>query len=457
MSQAASTPERSGGWPSPAAAWWLVALLFLAGIFSVIDRAILNVVVDPVRQDLAITEEQIGLLQGFAFGLFYAVMGLPMGVLADRTSRKRLVVLGITLWSAATIGSGFAQTFGELFAARLMVGLGEAALGPCAISLIADMFAPDRRGRPISVYVLGQGLAGGISLSVTGIILSFAMAGGFAGWPLLDGLAAWRTAFVICGVVGLLVAVGLMTTKEPARRTPRVVTPKKGGMPIAEESAFVWRNRGVMIPLYIGFSMTFLVAYGAAGWEPAMLMRSFDVSPAFLGAWLGPLTMGFALAGPVIGGQFVDWSMRRRLYSLRFAFLAILPLLGIPGLFAVFAPSPEVAAVMIASKNLVYATLGVVMLATLQAIVPPQMRGISVSLTLILNTMLGATLGPLLIASVTERVFGDEAMVGWSILTVCLPAFALSSLFFAIAWFNMKRQIRKGGETAQLLMAGEPD
>ncbi|MEP0642742.1 MFS transporter, partial [Parasphingorhabdus sp.] len=102
-------------WPRTGTAWWMVSLLFLAGIFSVIDRAILNIVVDPVRLDLGITDVQIGLLQGLAFGVFYAFMGLPMGLLADRTSRKRLLVAGITIWSLATIASGYATSFGELF------------------------------------------------------------------------------------------------------------------------------------------------------------------------------------------------------------------------------------------------------------------------------------------------------------------------------------------------------
>lgn len=96
-------------WPRAPSAWWLVALLFLAGVFSVLDRAILNVVVDPVRADLGISEEQIGLLQGLAFGIFYAFMGIPMGLLADRKSRKWLVTIGISLWSAATVWSGYAH------------------------------------------------------------------------------------------------------------------------------------------------------------------------------------------------------------------------------------------------------------------------------------------------------------------------------------------------------------
>lgn len=445
----------AGQRPSRSAAWWLVTLLFLAGIFSVIDRAILNVVVDPVRQDLGIDDEQIGLLQGLAFGIFYAVMGVPMGMLADRISRKRLVIFGITLWSIATIWSGFATSFGELFTARLMVGLGEATLGPCAISWIADMFAPERRGRPISIYVMGQGLAGGISLSVTGGILTFAAAGGFAGVALLDGMGAWRTTFVICGSLGLLLALALLTTTEPRSRQPVAERGAlKDSLPGTEEWAYLRRNAGVLLPLYLGFATCFMVAYGAGAWEPAMLMRAFDVSPGFLGTWLGPLTIAFAIAGPLLGGFFTDWSMKSERYTARFAFLALVPLIGIPGTLSVMAPNAEVAAIMIASKSAVFALMGTVMLTTLQAIVPPGMRGIAISLTLILNTLIGAALGPLLIAAVTERVFQDPAMVGWSIAMICAPAFLASALCYAIAWRNMQKALARDSEIAVLLRGG---
>lgn len=440
------------------AAWWLVALLFLAGIFSIIDRAILNVVVDPVRQGLNIDDEQIGLLQGLAFGIFYAVMGLPMGMLADRKSRKKLVIFGITLWSAATIWSGFAHSFGELFAARLLVGLGEAALGPCAISWIADMFPPEKRGRPISIYVMGQGLAGGISLSVTGGILTFAMAGGFDGFPVLSGLDPWRTAFVICGALGLLLSILLFTTHEP--RDTRAAPPPtdvEASLPGAAEWGYLRRNAGVLVPLYFGFATCFMVAYGAGAWEAAMLMRKFDVPPSFLGVWLGPLTIAFAIVGPLLGGFFVDWSIRRRKMLARFAFLALVPLIGIPGTLSVMAPTPETAAILIASKSAVFAVLGTVMLATLQAIVPPAMRGIAISMTLILNTLIGAALGPLLIAMVTERIFEDPAMVGWSIAIVCAPAFLASSICYAIAWRNVGRSLKRDDEVAaHLKEIGQP-
>ena len=438
-------------WPRAGSAWWMVSLLFLAGIFSVIDRAILNIVVDPIRLDLGISDVQIGLLQGLAFGVFYAFMGLPMGLLADRTSRKRLLIAGISIWSLATIASGYATSFGELFAARLMVGLGEAALGPCAISLIADMFPPEKRGRPISVYMMGQGLANGIAITVTGIIISVAIAGGFAAIPLLSTMTPWRTTFVICGAVGLLVAMGLATTREPRRQNVVGIKPAKAALPGVAEAQFFWRNRSVLLPLYFGFAIIFLVAYGAGAWAPAMLMRAFGASPAFLGAWLGPFSIGFAAIGPLLGGILLDRSMKSGKVMARFGILTFVPLLAIPSALAVMLEDVYLAALLVASSAAVFSVVGTVMFATLQAIVPPQMRGSSISLTLILNTMIGAACGPLLIASVTEHVLGDSSLVGWSIAIVAVPSLVIGSVLYGLAWRGMKQARIDKTETALLL------
>lgn len=433
-------------------AWLTVGILFLAGILSVIDRSAINLLVDPLKADLGVTDEQIGLLQGLAFGLFYACMGVPMGMAADRFSRRNLIAFGITVWSLATIASGFAHSFGELFAARLLVGFGEAALSPAAISLIADLFRPERRGRPIAVFMTGQGLANGIAISVTGVILTAAAAGAFAGMPLIGGLAAWRLAFLLFGSAGLIVAATLLVlTREPARQT--VATgPRRA--PGAEEARYFWRNRAVLLPLYLGFAICFTVAYGASAWAPTMLMRGYGATPAFLAAWLGPMAMAFSAIGPLIGGTLLDRSMRAGRPMGRFVILTLGPLFAIPSVLAVMAGEKHLAALLVASSAAVFSVVGTVMLATLQSVVPPQMRGSAVSLTLVLNTLLGAALGPLLVASLTQRVLGDDAQVGWAIVIVCLPCLIAASGLYALARRRMRAALEQdAGECARLLAA----
>jgi len=440
--------------PNTRGAWTMVIMLFLAGILSVIDRAALNILVDPVRGTLGISDEQIGLLQGLAFGLFYAFMGIPMGLAADRISRRNLIVAGIGLWSLATIGSGLAQSFGSLFAARLLVGLGEAALGPAAISLIADLFAPARRGRPISVYMMGQGLANGIAISLTSLILAAAGAGAFLGFPVLGGLAAWRTVFVIFGACGLVIALAmLLLTREP----PRQGDAPKGAaqVPGAAEAAYLWRNRGVLLPLYFGFATCFTVAYGGASWAPSMLLRAYGATPAYLGAWLGPLSILFSAIGPLVGGTLLDRSMRSGDTLARFRILSVAPLFALPFTLSVLAHELHLATVLVASANAVFSVVGTVMFATLQSVVPPRMRGSSIALTLVLNTILGASLGPLMVASVTERVFGDPASVGWSIALVCVPFLLLGTGLYAVAFRAIRKARLQGDSECARLLAGE--
>ncbi len=434
--------------------WIMVGMLFLAGILSVIDRAALNILVDPVRADLGISDEQIGLLQGLAFGLFYAFMGLPMGLLADRISRRNLIAGGMVLWSLATIGSGLAQGFGYLFTARLLVGLGEAALGPAAISLIADLFAPERRGRPISVYMMGQGLANGIAISVTGVLVAAAGTGAFAALPVVGHLVPWRIVFVIFGATGLLAAASLLLfTREPARQESAQHGHARA--PGAAEAAYLWRNRSVLVPLYLAFALVFTVGYGSMAWAPTMLIRAYGADAGFMAGFLGPISIAFSAIGPLIGGTLLDRAMRSGNTMARFAILSIAPLFALPSILAVLAHDIHFASVLVASSNAVFSVIGTVMFATLQSVVPPRMRGSSVSLTLVLNTILGASLGPLLVAMFTQRVLQDESMVGWSIACVCVPFLLVASGLYALAGRAMRKARQSGSSECAALIDGE--
>ncbi|MFO1457078.1 MAG: MFS transporter [Steroidobacteraceae bacterium] len=445
----ASAPSATSAppWPSAAAAWGMIAVLFFASMVSTLDRALINLVVDPLKHDLVLTDVQISLLQGLAFGIFYATVGLPVGLAADRYSRRGLIIAGVSVWSLATMASGYVASFGELFAARLLVGLGEAALSPAAISLIADLFPPEKRGRPIGVFLMGQALANGVAISTTSFVVEAAARGGFAGVPWLAGLAPWRVAFVLAGTLGVLVVGGLLLAREPVRRRALAGAPSAQAGSADQFGAhalaclrFLRSRAAVFVPLYLGFALVFVAVYGAAAWTPTMLMRGFGATRAEVGQWLGPLSMTASILGAVVGGTIIDRSARRGAKVGHLGILALVPFLIIPSGFAVLAPGFVASAVLVASANLFVPTVSTGVLATLQSSMPPDMRGLSVALTGLVNTLLGATFGPLIIAALTDRVFVDPAAVGYSIGWVVVPSLLLASAAFAWA----RRELARG-------------
>ncbi len=429
------TPPAAHG--SRASAWWFVGVLCAAAILSIIDRTILSLVVDPVRADLGLTDVQISLLQGLAFGAFYATAGLALGVVVDRHSRRGLIIAGLTIWSLATVAAGFARNFEEFFITRMLVGFGEAALAPAAISLIADLFPAEQRGRPMGFYMAGQAIANGLAIFLTGKLLTAASDQRLAWLGLPESFAPWRSVFVVFGASGLVFVLLLLTCREPARTGP----PAQSQLTAQVRDAFgVLRARWpLFVPLYLGFAVAFAAAYGAAAWTPSLLMRVYAVAPHQLAAMLGPWTMAFAAAGPLLGGWLVDRAVKRHGAHGTLRLLVGVPLLAIPAALAVFAPSALSATILIASSSAVFAVIGLCVLTTLQSQLPARMRGTGVAVTGLMNTLIGAVCGPFLVAVVTEHVYQDPMRVGHSIAIVIVPILVAATALFLLAAVGLKR------------------
>lgn len=176
------------GYPSSGTAWFLVIMLTVAYILSFIDRYILGLLIEPIKADIGLTDEQIGWVIGPAFAVFYATMGLPVGWLVDRKRRMWIVAVGVSIWSLATAASGLAKSFGHLFLTRMIVGVGEATLSPSAMSMIADSFPPEKRGKPISVYVAALSLGSGLASLIGGGVLIWAKTTEFVAVPVFGNL-----------------------------------------------------------------------------------------------------------------------------------------------------------------------------------------------------------------------------------------------------------------------------
>ena len=217
MDTAAVSAPRAA-YPPRRVAWYALGVLTLCYTFSYVDRQILAFLVGPLKQDMHISDTEIGLLQGLAFAMFYAFFGLPMGMLADRFSRRNIVLAGLLVWSVMTALSGAARSYGTLALARMGVGVGEAVINPCALSMIADYFPKERLSSALSVYMMGIQLGAGLALIIGGIVVH-----AITSMPPIEiagygAVAPWRLTFVVVGLPGLLIALVLATVKEPPRR-----------------------------------------------------------------------------------------------------------------------------------------------------------------------------------------------------------------------------------------------
>lgn len=207
-------------------AWYVLGVLVLVYMLNFIDRQIISILAEDIKADIGATDADMGFLYGTAFGVFYSLFGIPLGRLADMWYRGRLMTIGLTVWSAMTALSGLAQNFGQLAAARVGVGIGEATASPCAFSMISDYFPKRQRATALAIYSSGLYLGGGLSLFIGGLIVQRWNLVYPGGGPL--GLVGWQAAFLAVGLPGLLMAIWVTTLREPLRGlSDGILTPRE--------------------------------------------------------------------------------------------------------------------------------------------------------------------------------------------------------------------------------------
>ncbi len=414
-------------YPKAGYAIYVLVIFFIVAILSYTDRLILNLLVDPIRHDLDITDTQISLLQGAAFAVLYSVIGLPLGRSADRFNRRNLILFGVVVWSAATAACGFASGFWPLFAARIGVGLGEAALAPAAMSMIADYFPPDRRGTAIGVFLTGMAMGGGTAVLIGGALLQGFESGSLALPALFGDLAPWRAVLVALSLPGCLVAPLLLTVREPARRE----TLTDGADAFEPTKRFFSANRWTFIYLFTAFALANLVSYASDAWLPSVLIRRFGLSPVEVGTAIGVVSLICGAAGTLVGGVVADRLQHAGRSDAALRFTLVATLCALPLL--VFPLMPSVVSVLTLAGLYAF-VVGMATTAGLTATqnaVPGEMRGFAVSLQAFMYTLLGLGLGPTLVAFTTDHIYRDAGQVGASIVTVTVPVSILSA---ALLW-----------------------
>jgi MFS family permease len=421
------------GWRPAQTALYLVCALTIANAVSYVDRQALVLLVDPVKAHLGVGDTQIGLLQGPAFALFYAFLGVFLGRLADRTHRIRLLIVGLVFWSTMTVACGFANDFWTMFAFRTGVGVGEAVLTPAAASLIADRVDAGQRARAMSAFVGGQSLGGGLALIGGGaLVASIAALAGPDG--MLYGLAPWQWVFVACGLLAIPLLTLLLPIREPAR-TGRVrdaapaaaagrgtarAARGEAGSAAALARARDWAQLRPRIPVLAGligaFCLLGVVGWGAGSWLPTFFMRRHGLSVATVGAVYGAILLVLAPTGAVAGGALTDW-LRSRGRADAAVLVGLLGVFGLCG--AVFVtsrmPTPTLAWFAVAC----YAFFSPFPFGTVYAAIaeaaPDAYRGQAVAVYALGLNVFGFGLGPTTVGWANDHLYTGPAGIGDSL------------------------------------------
>ncbi|TNF32906.1 MAG: MFS transporter [Gammaproteobacteria bacterium] len=391
----------------------VLALLLLAYILSFIDRNIMAVLVTPIQQDLQITDSQFALLHGFAFAVFYTLLGLPIARWADRGSRVKVISIGVIFWSIMTSLCGVAKQFPTLFLARMGVGLGEAALSPASHSLLSDMYPRKQLPMAMAVYTLGITIGGGLAYTIGGQVYGFFSAREALVLPLVGHVAAWQVTFLLLGLPGVVLGVLLAMIHEPAR-TGQVLS-RNEVVPLSQAWAFAREHWRLYLPGFAGISMLSILGYGVLTWLVAFLQRSYGMPLQEAASVFGAIYVLAGSAGTLSGGWYANWLQRRHEdASLRMvvhvALLAILPAVAAP-----LMPNAVASLCLFAPLVFLLSAYFGVSIAAFQSVTPNDMRAQVSAVLLFVTNLAGLALGPAMVAALTDFVFAEQAALRYSL------------------------------------------
>lgn len=403
---------------SPRYANYVLGVLFVVYVLNFIDRQILSVFIDPIKNEFGVSDTAMGLLTGFAFAVFYTFAGIPLARWADRGDRRLIITLGLTVWSAMTMATGFARSFVTLALARIGVGVGEAAGTPPAHSLISDYFPPERRATAIGIYSFGVYVGSALAYTCGGLLHQY-----------FD----WRTAFWLLGAPGLVfAAVVAFTVKEPPRgHSENRVTHADERASLGETLRFLLGCRSWVF-LQAGSALLSIAGYGVLIWGYPFFGRVHALNPIQTGLAMGLIVGVGGGLGTLGGGVIVDRLARRDpRWSMRFP--AIVNAFAIPlGVAYLLANRVDLA---IALFFPFYALMNVFVpaLHTLnQNLARLRMRATASAVSLFILNIVGAGAGPFIVGALNDGFapeFGDHA-IRYSLMVVSAAAFIATPLFY---------------------------
>lgn len=400
------------------AAWWALVLLTATYTFSFIDRQIINLLVDPIRTDLSLSDSQVSFLQGLAFVLPYVLLSIPLGRVVDRANRIRVLVIGILVWTISCVTCGLAKNFWQLGMARMGVGAGEASVTPASWSLLADYFPEDKRALPVSIFLMGPYLGAGLSLILGAEVVGWASGLGTIEFPFAGALAPWQLTFMLVALPGLLMVFLLPLLQDPPRtqRLTEAAEPLSWG----EIAQYVWPRRGVFGAYLLGAPFIVLVLYALQAWVPSLLIRVHGLEIVEAGRYYGTIALVAGSAGVLSGPVAARWLAGRMdpavapLVTSISSTCLLIPVLVSAGL----AESLTWTLVFITGASYLV-TFPLALFATgLQSASPNEMRGLMAGCFVLSTNLIGLALGPTSVALASDYIFGSPQAVGRSLALV---------------------------------------
>jgi MFS family permease len=421
-------------------AGYVLTILVLTNMMNSVDRAVVNILVEPIRLELGFSDTEIGLIGGLGFALVYGLLGLPIARLADRGNRRRLLAVGLAFWSAMTIVTGRAIGFWSMLLARVGVGAGEATCYPASLSILSDYFKPENRPRAIALFQLGLHLG-----YIFGAVIASTVAERYG----------WRASFTVLGAPGVVLAVVIMlSVREPVRgRLDPPSTSRVDRAGFAETIRVLVTDRPFMMLAGAGMFMA-LGGATLANWGAAYMMRSHGLTQGQVGVLLAPVMGGAGLIGTLIGGFLGTMVAKRN--SRSHAPLLVMLFTALPGVpaMATFLLAPTVQIAVIGGflggflTSMYYGSLVAVALGR----VPASNRGMATSILIIGQTVIGFGFGPLIAGGISDALSGRLGTESLRYAMLMAPVCVFAGWALTLACYRLlNRQAEPAGPTANAL------
>lgn len=408
---------------------YTLVILLLVYTMNVVDRNVLNIVLQPIKLELGLSDTQLGFLSGFSFAFFYATLGIPIAMWADRSSRRNIIAIAITLFSVATFVCGLATSYVQLLVARFFVAFGEAGTAPSSHSMITDMYPAHRRGAALGFYSLGANV---------GVLIGLPLAG------LVSQYYGWRAVFFVVAIPGLILALVLrFTIKEPVRGHADDASVSSDAPRFRDVCKHLWSQRAFR-HLITGIMLVTLNTYALSVWYPSFLIRSYQMSPAEVGTTFALLIGLLGGIGTFFAGWLAD-RLGKRDVRWNFWSLAIAQIVSVPfWILTYISMDKNTTLLLFIIPAFVYTFYMPTTLAMTHALTPVRMRSQASAIFLLILAFVGGGLGPQLVgyfSDVLAPAYGAESLR--YALLIMVFFWLWSILHFLLATRTLKEDIAR--------------